>query len=135
MAKLQQCVDAWEKIGAPRYVLDWIREGVTIPLTGDIEPFEIPNHNLPEKHKQFVDAEIQRLLSCGYIEPCASKPVCVSPIGVVPKKNNKLRLITDLRKLNGFCDVPKYRNEDIRDTVKIIDYVVLHTISTKPLDL
>lgn len=37
----------------------------------------------------------------------------MSPIGCVPKRNNKFRLITDLRKLNAYCDVPGYRNEDM----------------------
>lgn len=117
---LSACIDSWIKIGAPDYVLQWISEGVPIPFKSDseISPFELDNHLLTPRQADFVDEEINRLLCKGFIEKCTDKPLCVSPLGVVPKKNHKLRLITDLRKLNAYCEVPSYRNEDIRDAVK-----------------
>ena len=68
-----------------------------------------------------------RLLDSDCIEVCSVKPICMSPIHCVPKENNKLRLVTDLRVLNSSCQVPKYRNEDIRNTVSCVqpqDYFV-----------
>lgn len=120
ISRLGRNLDAWKRIDAPDYVLEWLSEGVTLPFASDITPFEIRNRSLSQRQTDFVDSEIQRLLLLGFIEKCAVKPTCVSPLGVVPKRNNKLRLITDLRQLNSYCEVPKYRNEDIRDTVKLL---------------
>lgn len=125
--KLKSCVEAWHQIQAPDYVIEWIQNGVSIPFSSDVESFELENHSFNFKQSSFVNSEIDRLLHCGFIDICGDKPVCVSPLGVVPKKRGKLRLITDLRRLNSHCDVPKYRNEDIRDTVKLLqpsDYFV-----------
>lgn len=120
-SRLSQNIDAWNKIQAPDYVLDWIKNGVSIPLINKDVTFELTNHKLSPTQEYFVDCEIQRLLLLGYIEYCVEKPKCVSPIGCVPKKNNKFRLITDLRQLNSQCSVPSFRNEDIRDAVKLIE--------------
>jgi len=119
-SKLGEKVQAWKNINAPQYVIDWVVNGVPIPFSQPVPDFELDNHRLNYIQCAFIDKEIQRLLLSGYIEPCDSKPKCVSPIGCVPKRNKKYRLITDLRHLNSHCDVPKFRNEDIRDCVKLI---------------
>ena len=61
------------------------------------------------------------LLQSGAIAKCSSAPQCVSPLGVVPKKRNKHRLILDLRHLNGHCDVPKFRYEDINTALELVE--------------
>ena len=72
------------------------------------------------KEVDFLDSEISRVVLLDYIELCSLKPVCFNPIHCVPKRNNSLRIITDLRQLNSFCKVLHYRNEDIRDTVHFL---------------
>lgn len=37
------------------------------------------------------------------------------------KKPRKFRLITDFRHLNKYCSVPKFRNDDIRDAVDLVN--------------
>lgn len=120
MCNLRRNLHSWRQIDAPNYVIDWIQNGVPIPLKEDIRPFEQENHKLTFLQSSFIDKEIQRLLLCGFIEHCDVKPLYISPIGCVPKKNRKFRLITDLRHLNKHCVVPKFRNEDICDAVKFI---------------
>ena len=117
---LSDHVLAWENIDAPDYVIQWIKNGVSIPIKDEVKPFELQNHKLSSAQSVFIDQEITRLLLNDYIEQCPYKPKCISPIGCVPKKNNKFRLITDLRQLNSLCSVPKFRNEDIRDAVKFV---------------
>ena len=60
------------------------------------------------------------------------KPHCVSPIGCVPKKNGKWRIIVDLRGVNKFCAVQRFQNEDIRTAMKLVrdeDYMISLDIS------
>ena len=122
-------MDAWERIDVPKFVLDWIKYGVRIPFKAgeDNISFELNNRQFSDKEETFIDGEISRFLSADWIERCDVKPICVNPILCVPKKNNKLRLITDLRSINEHCAVPHYRNEDIKDTVRLVksgDYFV-----------
>ena len=83
--------------------------------------FRTIHRNLKSLIGHSQDISLTRLLLLDAIEPCNTKPKCVSPISVVPKKNNKNRLIIDLRVLNGVCDPPKFVNEDIRPVKRVIN--------------
>ena len=123
---------AWTRIGANNQILEWVENGIPIILKDNPGHFVLPNRQLSDNYQSFVDLELCRLLSIGAIETCNYIPQCVSPINVVPKRNNKLRLIIDLRKLNGYGDAPRFVNEDIRTVTKLIrkdDY--LATIDLK----
>ncbi len=63
--------------------------------------------------KQFIDREISELLRAGAIRQCEDIPVCVSPINLVPKKNNSFRLITDLREINEHTKKVSFQYETI----------------------
>ena len=91
----------WHKLNLSAENQDWIKEGVKLPLFSVPESFELPNHTLSRKQYHFVRQEIFDLVTSGALEICSSKPHCVNPIGCVPKKGGKLRLITNLRKLNN----------------------------------
>ena len=68
----------------------------------------------------FIDSEIQRLLDGGAIKEVFEVPKCISPIGCVPKKSGKWRIILDLRYVNEACQAPKYQNEDIRCAMNLV---------------
>ena len=92
----------WLNIGTNDTVLEWIRNGVTIPWKQTPLQFELNNRVFTVKETEFINSEIQNLLVSGAIAVCTSKPTCVSPIGCVPKKNKSFRLITDLREINKY---------------------------------
>ena len=120
-SRLTECQEHWKRIGASEVVQTWIAEGVKIPFVTLPEGFELNNHSFSAVQKAFIDNEVKRLVDCNFIEVCERKPVCVSPIGCVPKRNGKFRLITDLRELNSHCAPPKYKNEDIRDAASLLN--------------
>ena len=62
---------------------------------------------------QFIQSELDRLLSEGSIVECKTKPRCVTPISVVPKSSGDFRLVHDLRHINKYCDPPKFSYTDI----------------------
>ncbi len=112
----------WTKIGASDTVLSWIRLGVKLMFECEPAPFEIENRQLSHRQTDFITQELQRLISINAIERCVVKPRWCSPIGSVPKKGGKERLITDLRVLNKYCRAPKFNNEDIRVAQEYIQY-------------
>ena len=124
---LQSNIDKWKSIGASNTIINWINEGVRLPLSGDIKSFEFNNGKFSAKESNFLKAEINNLLLQGFIDIAESKPQCVSPITCVPKKNGTFRLVTDLRHLNSFSSPPKFKYEDINSVIKVTrpkDYMV-----------
>jgi hypothetical protein len=117
----------WEQIGSPDCVLDWIKEGVKLPFSGEPLNCEYSNHKLSKNQASFVSSEITSLLNNGCISNVDYKPHCVVPIGCVPKKNRKQRLIVDLRHVNSFSESRKFRYEDLSTLSQVIrpgDYMV-----------
>src|SRR5688572_9396898 len=104
----------WARIPhVPAFVCRWVRKGFSIPLTQFPPKLWLPNRPMPVDYQQFVERELQRLLDMKAIARLDKCPHIVSPIGVVPKKNGKLRLIIDLRRLNRYVEVPKFCMEDL----------------------
>lgn len=91
------CYDEWCAIGANSSVLEWIKDGVKIPWSQTPQSFVLPNRQFSIAEELFLDKEISALLQSGAITECKERPLCVSPIGCVPKKNKSFRLVTDLR--------------------------------------
>ncbi len=116
MLKPELCWQQWEKIGASPTIVNWIQEGVPLAFHSEPAAFDLSNHPLTSDQEKFVDAEINELVACGIIKCCSYKPICISPIGCVPKKSS-YRLIVDLRQVNKYCDCSKLSYEDI-NTVK-----------------
>lgn len=114
---------AWNQVTTNPLVLNWIFNGVPIPFTSPPPSFEINNRIFSNSEYHFIKHELDSLLKSKCIVRCNSeeKPHCVSGISVVPKKAGDFRLILDLRKVNDFCDPPKFSYTDINSAVEIID--------------
>ena len=65
-----------------------------------IVPVQQATRRIPYHTRQKVSAEIKRLLDLDIIEPVSGPTTWVSPIVVVPKKNNRIRLCIDMRRAN-----------------------------------
>lgn len=116
IGNLKRHVKSWVNIGTNETVLNWIKNGVTLPFIKDQDHLHARNHFVNKVQKQFITSEIKSLLSRGAISQVDYVPFCVNPIGCVPKKGNKWRLITDLRQLNQNIKCPYFKNDSI-DTV------------------
>ena len=61
------------------------------------------------------------MLHSGFIEHCKTRPACISPIKVVPKKRHlKFHLITALITLNEYYVTQKFCYEDIKVVQRLI---------------
>lgn len=112
--------DSWTTINPSFSVLSWIREGVPIPFVSIPPPFALPNRQSTAKESSFIEAEVASLCQSGAIRQTRVKPVCISPIWCIPKKNGSFRLITDLRELNKYAPCPAFQYEDIRAVLQSI---------------
>ena len=105
-------ISEWVEIGANQQVLDWIENGIRLPFSEYPPSFEICNRRFNSEQYNFISAEIRELVAKGVIRQVNYSPICISPVSCVPKKGNKLRLITDLRRLNKYCLPPKFSAEN-----------------------
>ncbi len=116
----QAHAEEWENINPSAAVLRWIKEGVRLPFVQVPEAFDLPNRQLSHKECVFVDNEIASLLQSGAIRHSTVKPVCISPVWCVPKKNKTFRLIVDLRQLNKCCPCPPFQYEGITTVLQSV---------------
>jgi hypothetical protein len=71
-----------------------------INLAKDAIPVQQRRYRLNPNYAAKVKEEIDKLLRVGFIRP-VQRATWLSPIVVVPKKNGKLRVCVDYRKLNA----------------------------------
>ena len=71
-----------------------------INLDKDAKPVQQRRYHLNPNYAIKVKEEIDKLLKVGFIRP-VKKATWLSPIVVVPKKNGKIRVCVDYRKLNA----------------------------------
>ena len=69
-----------------------------IVLEASATPIRQRQHRLNPKYSLMVEEEIDKLLKAGFIYPVPYSE-WVSPIVMVPKKNGKVRICQDFRKL------------------------------------
>ena len=119
--QLQHHLEEWVNIGASSEVLNWISNGVNIPFKNIPSQFSFQNKAFKRHEAYFIRSELKRLVKAKCIKKVDTQPVGVSPISVVPKKNNEFRLIHDLRHLNSFCKVQSVIYEDIKTVIDYID--------------
>lgn len=107
----------WVKIGAPNAILKII-EGYTLPFKRSPRSHNIIRQVFsPNEHKAMQQA-INELIEKGAIKRVTK--TCnqfLSPIFLVPKPDGSKRFIFNLKKLNTFLNVPKFKMEGIH-TVK-----------------
>ena len=91
----------------------WSPQGAQIPFTSIPPPSNLNNYPMTPVQEEFITEQIKSLLLAGTIR-VVSQAHNISPLGVVPKKNGKLRMILDLRLVNNYIQTPRFTMEDIR---------------------
>lgn len=115
--RVRRHLPAWEQIGAPAIILQWIKEGVSFPLTHPITPFfhSQINHSPDALHYWHTKLKTHYLAS-GAIEripPPQKHEAFVSKCFFVPKSSSGYRLVVDLREINTHFEPLKIKFEDL----------------------
>ena len=112
---MRKFLHVWRSIGASSFVLSVIESGYKLPFVSIPLRYFFSNHKSAVDNRAFVCEAIELLLLAGSAVEVKRDQVHVcSPLGVVPKKNGKLRLILDLRFLNKHLAKRKFKFEDLR---------------------
>ena len=72
----------------------------TIPIRDDAKPVQQRPYDMNPKYETIVKEEIDKLLNAGFIYEIEHTE-WVSPIVIVTKKNGKIRVCVDLKKVNA----------------------------------
>ena len=104
----------WRDIGASPWVIRIIEQGYSWPFTVEPPPAFFTNNQPAFKHHAFVSNEIQRLLETGCIREVERDEAHRFSLLIVAENCEKLRLILDLRYLNSFLSVPKFKYGDVQ---------------------
>jgi hypothetical protein len=114
--RLRRHVQFWQSFVTSSFVLGILLTGYMLPwiFGPPSEPHRFPNHPSAFEHADFVTDAVRSLSTTGTILAVPNAPFLVSPLGVVPKAEDKLRLILDLRFLNQYLQVTKCKYESLR---------------------
>ena len=97
-----------------------IDDGYKIPFTSDPPPFAAKNNQSSLHHREFVDKALMELLLNGCIEAVDDEPYCCNPL-TVAGAGEKLRLVLDLRHVNKYVRLNKFRHEDLRTMTEMFE--------------
>ena len=106
MSKLD--AEVYQCIGAPEYVIQWIKEGVKLPFIKEPNHCFYSNRVSGKKQSFFMDEQISKLLKTGAVKLVNYKPRCILAMQCVPKKGGKLQLIMDCHPINVNMQTPKF---------------------------
>ena len=111
--RLKERLGFWKEIGAGNWVIKILSQGYAIPFTSEPEPAIFRNNRSALDNADFVTEEILDLLDSGRERGVDFSEVhTINPLSVADK-GEKLRLILDLRYINKFLQVLKFKCEDI----------------------
>ena len=113
--KLTSCLAFWMTFCTSLFILDIIRVGYKIPFISVPPKAIFSNNKSALTETDFVEAEISRLLSKGYIKWVSQPPHVVNPLTVSINDKGKRRLILDARHVNLhlFKFVVKYEGLEV----------------------
>jgi hypothetical protein len=118
---LRNHLQHWQSFCTSVSVLGIIAVGYQLPWANGppTAPHFAHNHPSAFQHASFVTQAVETLMQTGALMASADKPFVVSPLGVVPKGEDKFRLILDLRYVNSFLQVVPFKYDSIRSVVDL----------------
>ena len=118
--RLKQAISYWEYVEASDFILSTISEGYKIPFYSKPTPCHLKNNTSANDDHEFVSKELLKLLESGKIKKLTYKPTHVNPLSVATR-NEKKRLILDLRHINLFVYKQSVKFEDWKTFTNFIE--------------
>ena len=121
VGRLKKCLPFWKNdLKASPYVLHILEFDYLFPFVTQPPKFYAKNNLSSRQHPEFVEKAINDLLSKGCIEELPHRPFSCNPL-TVAINNGKKRLVIDLRHVNKFLNVPKFRYEDLNTLAEMFE--------------
>ena len=126
--RLRQHARFWRDVlQSSPFVMRIIEEGYRLPFYTIPTHAYFSNHASAKRECAFVEQELNRLLREGCVEEVQQVPSVCSPLSVVTSAAGKKRLVHDLRHVNLFLWKERFKYEDMRTALEMIevgDYMV-----------
>ena len=111
----------WENILKPSsFVSNVIRFGYILQFHHPSPPFTARNNQSSILNAEFVDSAVSKLLSDGLIRQVESVPYCCNPL-TVAHSAGKYRLVLDLRHVNQYVKLKKFRYENLKILAMLLE--------------
>ena len=112
--RLRKCSRFWtDKLEASQYVCDIITSGYRLPFLVFPPAVCAKNNKSAIEHATFVSEAIQELLEAGCVTRVSSCPTVCSPLQVAVNAKGKRRLVIDLRYVNQYLHLTKFKYEGL----------------------
>ena len=112
--RLAASLDKWRAAGASSSLLSDLVLGCRWRWARRQPPrLRLPNPPLEAEQACALRFEVERLVALGALRLVAAQPYLCLPVFVVPKSSGSWRLVHDLRFLNRFLEVPRFRVESL----------------------
>ena len=103
-----------------QFVLNILQYGYYLPLREDPPEFYASNNKSSLRNSHFVELAITELLQNQCIEIVSGKPpCCINPLTVA--EGEKRRLVLDLRHVNKYLDINKFRYETLATVSRLFE--------------
>lgn len=119
--RLKKYVAYWQSVGSSQFILDIIELGYKIPFFETPTAYVGKNNLSARKHQSFVNEAISELLKHNCIEEIHECPEIINPLSVTIQSSGKKRLILDLRHVNQCVYKQKFKCEDMKTIIQLID--------------
>ena len=110
-----------DEIKAPTAIINVIDTGYVLPLKSKPTPYFHANHHSANRHSSFVQESVSELCATGCVVEVSTRPSICSPLSVVENKTGKKRLVVNLRHLNRFLWMRKFKYEDLRVAMLLLE--------------
>ena len=95
------------------FVREIVTQGYRIPFIRLPDPVIYKNHRSALEHAEFVEDAIKELVAQSCVAQCPQCPTVCSPLSVVVNARGKKRLVLDLRYVNQFILLKKFKYEGL----------------------
>ena len=120
--RLRKCLPFWkEEVKAGATILSVIEHGYVLPLKSEPTTYRCSNHPTAIRNAEFVLASVSDLLTTGCVVEVQEAPHICSPLSVVENSSGKRRLVVNLRHLNRFLWKQKFKYEDLRVAMLLLE--------------
>ena len=117
-ASLRTNIPFWEEQLKPSpFVLNVLKRGYLLPLTQVPRSFHAKNNQSAYRHVAFVGEAIEKLLRNRFVDELSRPLHCCNPLTVADK--GKLRLVLDLRHVNAYINLQKFKCENLRTVAEL----------------
>ena len=107
-------------------MLDIIEPAYKIPFIQTPTSYYANNNASARNHFEFVNEAVNELLGQRCIEQITEKPFIINPLTVTVQSSGNKRLILDLRRVNKFIYKQKFKCEDVKAAMQLLDKDFFH---------